>query len=116
MDQNNPEMKSRKVPGSRDLGPKIGQSDARQTRGIVQDAARGSRGGRPVRAAEPRSPRGRTAKPNKSKSCQKVGHVKVGVFQKTGGRPNSRQVLSVKRVTGDRPRQTGDDAGQNAGV
>ena len=64
MDQNNPETRSRKVPGSRDLGPKIGQNDARQTRGIVQDADGGSRGGRPVRAVEPRSPRGRTAKPN----------------------------------------------------
>ena len=84
MDQNNPETRSRKVPGSRDLGPKIRQNDARQTRGIVQDAARGSRGGRPVRAVEPRSPRGRTAKPNKSKSCQKVETCQIWSVPKNG--------------------------------
>ena len=72
MDQNNPETRSRKVPGSRDLGPKSNKDDARQARGIGQDAAGGSRGGRPVRAVEPHSPRGRTAKPNTSKSCRKV--------------------------------------------
>ena len=55
-----------------------------------------------------------------SQTSQKVvkrwRHVKFGVFQKTGGRPNFRQVLSVKSVKRDRPRQTSDDAGQNASV
>ena len=102
MDQNNPETKSRKVPGSRDLGPKFNKNDARQTRGIAQDAAEGRRGGRPVRAVEPRSPRGRTAKPNKSKVVKRWRHVKFGGFRKKGGRPNFRQLLSVKRETRDR--------------